>query len=119
MKAPGTNPARLAERHNPGLRAIFGDRPKERSIFLDRAEYVSADYRRRLVVEFDWQRAAADLPPWRARLYFARLHATSPNGVAWRLAQRARHYATLPKAQQDCRPWMTSATDTPPPLRPR
>ena len=110
MRAPDAIPAELAERHSPGTR----------SIFLEHAEYVSSDYRRRLVVDFDWTRAAAGSPPWRCRLYSAKPHATSPNGIAWRLAMRARHYKTLPAAQQDCRPWMTAATDaTPPPPRTR
>lgn len=103
MRAPDAVPAELAERHSSGTR----------SIFLERAEYVSSDYRRRLVVDFDWPRAAANLPPWRLRRYLAKPHATSPNGIAWRLAARGRYYASLPAAHKDARPWMTSARDTP------
>jgi hypothetical protein len=81
MKAPPKIPADLE-----GAPTVSGGRYAPAGLFLERAEYVSSDYARRLVLEFDWSRAAADLPPWGVRLYVGRPH--EAHGVAWRLARR-------------------------------
>lgn len=96
MKAHALKPADLAERHSPQTRGIF----------LERAEYVSQDYTRRLVVDFDWPRASKGEPAWSARRYVARPHATSPNGIAWRLVVRAVWHRSLSGLHQAERAWM-------------
>ena len=101
MKRPSQPPAELVERHT-----VPGGVQESRALFLERAEYVSPDYGRRMLLEFDWGRAAADLPPWRVRLYSAKPHETSPNGIAWRLARRATWSPSMRQATEDSKPWM-------------
>jgi len=81
MKTPPVSPADL-----DGAPTISGGRYVPEGVFLERAEYVSSDYARRLVLEFDWPRAAAGLAPWGVRLYLGRPH--EAHGVAWRLWRR-------------------------------
>ena len=92
MKAPTTDAAA----------AISGG-----DLFLERAEYVSPDYARRLVLEFDWQRAAAGSKPWGVRLYVGRPHEV--HGVAWRLARRKTWAASQRMALARFRAWMLGA----------
>ena len=105
MRQPPKPPAELVDKHRTSRE--FGHATEgDRVLFLERADYVSPDYERRLLLEFDWHRAAADLKPWRARLYVRKPHATSPSGVAWRLAQRQTWAPSLRQAIRDSRDWL-------------
>jgi len=115
---PPQPPAELVDRHITS-RALGKSEEGDRVLFLERADYVSPDYAHRLLVEFDWHRAAAAHDPWRVRLYVRKDHATSPNGVAWRLAQRATWSPSLRAACDTSREWMMRERDGPPaPRRP-
>lgn len=85
--------------------------------FLERADYVSADHARRVELVFDWQRAAANLTPWRVRVFTRRPH--DEHGQAWRLQRRAYHRVTLSAALGELRPWLERAVDPEAIRRPR
>lgn len=117
MRQPPKPPAELVDKHRTSR--DFGHATEgDRVLFLERADYVSPDYERRLLLEFDWHRAAADLKPWRSRLYVRTPHATSPNGVAWRLAQRQTWEASLRQGVAHAREWLTRGAPLERPPRP-
>lgn len=110
MRTPPKTPAELVDKHRTS-REFAHSAEGDRVLFLERADYVSPDYQRRLLVEFDWHRAAQDEKPWRWRLYVRKDHATSPHGAAWRLARRESWASSLRSAVLLARDWLMTGQD--------